>query len=129
MEPTLFEGDKVVCSFLDPKFWEVSIKDSYVYLLVTRGDVVIRRVNNKISTSKTLDLYSDNEFYAPYSIAAGDIREIWYVRAKISPFLPSPTNLSNRLAIEIEEMRSTLREMNVKLESLQENGIKNSRQE
>ncbi len=122
MEPTLFEGDKVVCSFLEPKYWETSLKDSYVYVIVTRGDVVIKRVFNKIRESKSLELHSDNEYYAPYSMAAGDIREIWYVRAKISPFLPSPINLTNRLSQEIEDLRTSLRALNQNFENLTNNG-------
>jgi phage repressor protein C with HTH and peptisase S24 domain len=122
MEPTLFEGDKVVCSYLDPKHWESSIKNNYVYLIVTRGDVLIRRVQNLISNNKTLELHADNVYYTANILAVGDIREIWYVRSKISPFLPSPTNLANRLAVEIEEMRSTLRELNTKVEYLSEKG-------
>ena len=33
MEPTLFEGDKVVCSFLEPTLWETSIKNNFVYVV------------------------------------------------------------------------------------------------
>ncbi|MEO1437994.1 MAG: S24 family peptidase, partial [Bacteroidota bacterium] len=50
MEPTLFEGDKVVCSYLEPTLWETSIKDNYVYVIVTRGDVLVKRVTNKLKT-------------------------------------------------------------------------------
>ncbi len=105
MEPTLFEGDKVICSFLDPTLWETSIKDHYVYVVVTRGDVVVRRVNNLLKTEKQLNVLSDNSFYEPYRINIGDIREIWYVRAKISPFLPSPQNIKNYLHDEVRELK------------------------
>ena len=86
MEPTLFEGDKVVCSYLEPTLWETSLKDNYVYVIVTRGDVVVKRVTNFIKEEKQIELISDNNFYEPHRINLGDIREIWYVRAKISPF-------------------------------------------
>ena len=55
MEPTLFEGDKVVCSFLEPTLWENSIKDNYVYVIVTRGDIVVKRVFNKLKEEKLLE--------------------------------------------------------------------------
>ncbi len=108
MEPTLFEGDKVVCSFLEPTLWESSIKDSYVYVVVTRGDVVVKRVHNHLKGDKQLLLSSDNGFYEPYRVNIGDIREIWYVRAKISPFLPSPQNVNNYLLEEIRELKQTI---------------------
>jgi hypothetical protein len=82
MEPTLFEGDKVVCSFLEPTLWESGIKDNYAYIIVTRSDVAIRRVRNFISENKELELFADNNFYEPYRVSLSDLREIWYVRAR-----------------------------------------------
>ena len=108
MEPTLFEGDKVICSFLEPSLWEGAVKDNYVYVVVTRGDVLVKRVFNKIKEEKTFHLISDNEFYEPYSIPMEDVREIWYVRAKISPFLPSPNNIQNIVRAEVKELKQTI---------------------
>ncbi len=108
MEPTLFEGDKVVCSYLEPTLWENSIKDNYVYVIVTRGDVVVKRVANELKEEKRLRLSSDNSFYDPYHANLGDIREIWYVRAKVSPFLPSPQNIQNYLYDEVKELKKTI---------------------
>ncbi|MCB0555281.1 MAG: peptidase S24 [Phaeodactylibacter sp.] len=108
METTLFEGDKVICSYLEPTLWESAIKDSYVYVIVTRGDVVVKRVVNFLKAEKQLELSSDNAFYEPYRVNLGDIREIWYVRAKISPFLPSPQNLKHYLHDEVQELKQTI---------------------
>jgi phage repressor protein C with HTH and peptisase S24 domain len=108
MEPTLFEGDKVICSYLEPTLWENSLKDNYVYVIVTRGDVVVKRVHNRLKDEKLIKLMSDNDFYEPYTVNIGDIREIWYVRAKISPFLPSPHNINNLLRGEIRELKNTI---------------------
>lgn len=105
MEPTLFEGDKVICSFLEPSLWESSIKDNFVYVIVTRGDVLVKRVYNRLKDRKQLILVSDNNFYEPYPVAFNDIREIWYVRAKISPFLPSPSNIQSMLQEELRELQ------------------------
>lgn len=119
MEPTLFEGDKVVCSYLEPTLWESSIKDNYVYVIVTRGDVVVKRLFNHIKESKTLELHSDNEFYKPYTVNLSDVREIWYVRAKVSPFLPSPQNLNRYMRDEIQELRKTIMRQTDLIEGLQ----------
>lgn len=108
MEPTLFEGDKVICSYLEPTLWENALKDNYVYVIVTRGDVVVKRVTNNLKEEKHLILSSDNEFYNSYQVNVGDIREIWYVRAKISPFLPSPQNINNLLRGEINDLKKTI---------------------
>ena len=110
MEPTLFEGDKVVCSFLEPTLWNTAIKDSYVYIIVTHGDILVKRVFNKLKEDNTLLLVSDNSFYNPYSIHVQDIKEIWYVRAKISPFLPSPQSIKHLVRQEVDVLKETLQE-------------------
>ena len=118
MEPTLFEGDKVICSYLEPTLWESSIKDNYVYIIVTRGDVLVKRLTNKIKSEKTLTLISDNSYYEPLDISIGDVREIWYVRAKISPFLPSPQNIQNMLRDEVKELQNTIKEQSRLIQNL-----------
>ena len=108
MEPTLFEGDKVICSYLEPALWETAIKDNYVYVFVTKSDVIVRRVKNKTTDKQSFLLVSDNSFYEPFEISWSDLNEIWYVRAKISPFLPAPSNLKNILRSEIDELKKTI---------------------
>ncbi|MCP4441700.1 MAG: peptidase S24 [Aureispira sp.] len=110
MEPTLFEGDKVVCSYLEPTLWESSLKNSYVYVVVTKGDVVVKRVQNRIKDEKLVRLISDNPYYEPFDMKVSDIKEIWYVRAKISPFLPSPGNIKSAMHDEITDLQTTLQQ-------------------
>ncbi len=119
MEPTLFEGDKVICSFIEPTLWENAIKDSYVYVVVTRGDVVVKRVTNELKSKKQLQLHSDNDFYQAYAVTMGDLRELWYVRAKISPFLPSPQNVHQYVRSEVNELKQTVRRQNDLIRQLQ----------
>jgi hypothetical protein len=118
MEPTLFEGDKVVCSYLEPSLWESSLKDSYVYVLVTKGDVLVKRVQNKIRDEKCINLISDNPYYEPYEVKITDVVEIWYVRAKISPFLPSPSNVKNMIKGEMDDLRKTIQNQSKIIENL-----------
>ncbi|MCP3931596.1 MAG: LexA family transcriptional regulator, partial [Bacteroidetes bacterium] len=108
MEPALFEGDKVICSYLDSNLWESSLKDNYVYVIVTKGDVMIRRVKIEAATNK-LEIIPDNKHYNPQSVNMADIREIWHVRAKISPFLASntPTRISPVLN-KINELKEVI---------------------
>jgi phage repressor protein C with HTH and peptisase S24 domain len=110
MEPTLFEGDKVVCSYLEPSLWESSVKDNYVYVIVTKGDVLVKRIENRMKEDKTLLLISDNAYYEPFAMKISEIKEIWYVRAKISPFLPSPSNIKSMLRGEIDDLRKTIQQ-------------------
>jgi phage repressor protein C with HTH and peptisase S24 domain len=120
MEPTLFEGDKVICSYLEPTLWESGVKDSYVYVVVTRGDVVVKRAFNHLKDKQSLELHSDNNFYEPYFLNLGDIREIWYVRAKISPFLPSPQNIKRYLHDEMKDLKQTIQNQSRLINNLNE---------
>ena len=110
MEPTLFNGDKVVCSLIETEQWGSAIKDNFVYVIVTHTDVLIKRLRNKIKSSGIIELCSDNDFYDPIALELPDICEIWYVRVKISPFMPSPKHVRNALYKEIDEFKSTIHE-------------------
>lgn len=118
MEPTLYEGDKVICSYLEPTLWETSVKKNYVYVIVTHGDVLVKRVHNKIKTDKSLMLFSDNVYYEPFEVKLSEIKEIWYVRAKISPFLPSPQNVKSILRDEVGDLKDSMLQQSTIIENL-----------
>ncbi len=109
MEPTLFEGDKVICSFLEPEQWAVALKDQEVYVFVTRTDVLVKRAMNLLAQREQVELLSDNDFYKPFRLPQGEIREIWRVRAKICPFLPAPRQSRPDLTEEVDRLRMALR--------------------
>ena len=88
-------------------------------MIVTKSDVLIKRVFNHLKEDKQLELISDNSFYQPYRIGLGEIRELWYVRAKISPFLPSPQNISNIIRDETLEMRKVMGNQSRMIQDLQ----------
>ncbi len=131
MEPTLFDGDKVVCSYIDKQYWD-SIKDNYVYILVSESGVVIKRAKNRIKDLLHLELFSDNSYYNPYIMQWEEIREIWYVNVKISPFMPSPTHVRNALHYELNDLKNTIvnqtsliKTLNVTIESMmKQNGAR-----
>lgn len=118
MEPTLFEGDKIVCSYIEPALWESGMKDGYVYVIVTQDDIVIRRVYNHLKINRLIEVHSDNKFYEPYSIPLSMIREIWYVRAKISPFLPAPNRIQHLFYDDMNSLKSTVTEQSRLIENL-----------
>lgn len=118
MEPSLFEGDKVVCSYVEPTLWESTIKNNHVYVIVTRGDIVVKRVVNKLRDEKHLELHSDNTFYEMYKMNVGEIREVWLVRTKISPFLPSFPQNRNHLYEELNELKKTIQEQSRLIQEL-----------
>jgi SOS-response transcriptional repressor LexA len=86
MEPVIEDGDIVVCSFIEPNQWLHGIKDDHIYVIVTSTDIVVKRIKNLLRSKQAFQLISDNEAYRPYHLPAENVREIWFVRLKISPF-------------------------------------------
>lgn len=99
MAPTLTEGDKVIGEWV-PNLSE--IRDGRVHIVVHSKGVVIKRVLNRIKERGKLYLKSDTLTYrADYPIMEldpADVREVWYVRMKISGDLSEPSELYNRVA-------------------------------
>jgi hypothetical protein len=89
-----------------------------VYVFVTKGDVLVKRVQNKIREEKSVTLISDNAYYEPYDVKITEVVEIWYVRAKISPFLPSPSNVKTLIKGEMDELRKTIQNQSKVIENL-----------
>jgi plasmid maintenance system antidote protein VapI len=108
MEPSLYAGDKVVCSFMDSNNFYSSVRNNLVYVVVLEGAVVVKRVINKIKEQKTLLLISDNNYFKPYEVPIEEVKEIWHVDVKISPFLPSPNNIRNVFHEEMDDMKRTI---------------------
>lgn len=118
MEPTLFSGEKLVCSFVEKDNWVNGLRDNYVYVIVTEGSVVVKRIINKIKTDAYLLLRSDNNFYEASELNISEVKEIWQVTYKISPFMPSPTNIRNGLHQEVDSLRDVIAEQSKMIQSL-----------
>ena len=118
MEPTLFHGDRVVCKFVPKEDWENAIRNNFVYVLVSKSDVLIRRIVNKIKDERLLVLNSDNGFFEANNVDIDQIEEIWQVSLKISPFVPSPTNQRNDFHSDIDNMRDTINQQSTVIKTL-----------
>jgi hypothetical protein len=117
MEPTLLDKDQVVCTFVEPSLWAVSLKNMQVYVVITKGDVVVKRIHVLPRERRGIELISDNGFYPNQYISFADVREIWHVRTKISPFLHTPPSYNPDLRdlriqiVQMEQLTSDLRDM------------------
>lgn len=107
MEPSLFKGDYIICSYVENWEW---LRDMYLYVVVVQGDVLVKRVKNHIRTNKTLEIISDNRYYPPFLLSQNDIVEVWAVKARVTYNFPAPLLPSNdhihdvtrNLAIELQ---------------------------
>jgi len=120
MMPFLQQGDKVVCRFIEPQDWITSIRDHHVYVIVSRGNVVVKRVVNNLNRHRHLLLVSDNEEFKPYRLNVNDIREMWYVKTRISTFDHSQKDNNSALQDQMVNMQSAFLEQKQMLKMLLE---------
>jgi len=118
MEPSLYAGDKVVCSYIDSNNFYSSVRNNLVYVIVMDGSLVVKRVLNKVRENRTMIMLSDNSYYQPYEVAIEDIREIWHVEVKISPYLPSPNNIRNAFHEEMDGMKKIIDQQSKSIQML-----------
>ncbi len=105
MEPTLYRGDRVVCSFLEPDAWKEGIKDGDVYVIVTYRDVLVKRVVNLIAHNGSLELRSDNAVYKPITLPVVEVKELWRVRLKMSSVLSQQISDLERIEQQLQELK------------------------
>lgn len=122
MEPGLFHGDRIICSYAHPDKWVHGIRDHFCYVVVTKSEVAVRRVMNKLAETESLILMSDNNFYSPIRVHISEVQEIWLVIQKISPFLHSQAHQDDQareqigfMTDQLLEQQKLLQEINRKL--------------
>jgi len=131
MEPILFNGEQVICDFIEPDNW-TSLKSNYVYVIVTINGVVVKRIENRVGIDGNLLLRSDNNYYEDVHLPLSDVKEIWKVSYRLAPFLASPSNMRNGLNQEMDSLRNTISDQGKIIQSLNstiEKLLKQSRRE
>ncbi len=117
MEPTFMPNDIVIAAFIEPRYWGQAIKNSQIYIVVTKKDVVIKRVVNNISVQQTIECCSDNPGYEPYSIEVDDILEIWKARVKLTSHIdaPAPRINTDSISEQLEAQQKMLENLHLRL--------------
>ncbi|HHH53769.1 MAG TPA: S24 family peptidase, partial [Bacteroidetes bacterium] len=119
MEPTFQSGDIVICSPVeDSIYWSHNIKTGYVYVIVTKENIFIKRIINKLKDEKILELISDNDEYPATDINLEDIKEVWIVKMKISPFAHYTQNLGKELMDKYSKLHETILQQSKTIERL-----------
>lgn len=86
MYPTLYNGDRVICQYVNPNYWTHSIKGNHVYVIVTTDGVVVKRVKNRMALDQSLVICSDNQAYESYEMSIGEVKEVWKVEYVLKRF-------------------------------------------
>ncbi len=113
MEPTLYPGDYVVGRLVEKGDYD-QIRDHFIYVVVTREGVVIKRLINRLRQRGEIRCRSDNRKYSAYNIHEDDIVTIFEAKAKLSfNFTNEQGNLFD-MYHDLEERLSALEHSNKK---------------
>jgi phage repressor protein C with HTH and peptisase S24 domain len=116
MQPTLYEGDWVICRYVDN--WAREITDSYVHVVVTEERPVVKRLLNRLNERGQLTLQSDNIAYPSQFIDAATVREVWVAVGRLSRQF---TNPRYDLIKEVSRTRADVDEILARLIALEGN--------
>lgn len=109
MEPVLQNRDIIICSYVDDSaLWKYNLRSGYVYVVITQNDIVVKRINNRINEDNCLELLSDNSDYPPIIVKIEDVKEIWSVKMKMSPFAHSKISLRQEMANNYSALHETI---------------------
>ncbi|MGI4742607.1 MAG: XRE family transcriptional regulator [Janthinobacterium lividum] len=114
MQPTLYEGDWVICRFLDS--WDREIQDTFVHVVVTDEVPVVKRVLNRLGERGQLTLQSDNPAFAAQFLDAERVREVWRAVGRLSRQFANPRY---DLVKEVSRTRADVDELFARLTNLE----------
>lgn len=107
MEPTLYSGDYIVGRLIEKGDYQL-IKDYFIYIVVTRDGIVVKRLLNRLKERGQIRCRSDNRKFSAYNIEEDDIINIFQAKAKLSfNFSNEQANLFD-MYHELEERIETL---------------------
>jgi phage repressor protein C with HTH and peptisase S24 domain len=110
MQDTIQHGDYVIGRFCDNHFKDV--RDGYIHVVVTADNVLVKRLINKAETEHKLYLISDNDAYPEIVVDIDDVKEIWFVKSKLSSYMPVKKNdldkLIGDLTMQVHLLKSRL---------------------
>lgn len=113
MEPTIFDGTRIVVRLLDRSEW-AHIRSGDVYVVTDReGNTFVKRLRNNLDMSGKLTLISDNpnqRKYSPFQLYEDEIFNVWTIELVISDSVPpSERDQIDDLRDEMRELREWIR--------------------
>jgi transcriptional regulator with XRE-family HTH domain len=86
------------------------IKNGKLYILVLKDGIVLKRVFNFLNEEGKLLLVSDNRQYAPYTIEASDVQEVWKAHGLFTTKFPeldggASASLVDQLALQLFQLQ------------------------
>lgn len=110
MQDTIQHGDYVIGRFCDNHFRDV--REGYIHVIVTNDNVLVKRVINRAEAEHKLHLLSDNDAYPEIVVDIDEVKELWYVKSKLSTYMPvkkaDMDKLIGDLTMQVQLLKSRL---------------------
>lgn len=108
--PPLTEDCFVIAEFVESPY---NIKDGEPYIVVTKDDLLFKRVYDKRKKLGHLELHSDNKKVETYSVDMKEVKELWKYRMVLNTSKRKPENTGlediliklHDLQLEIEQLK------------------------
>ena len=106
MAPTFGNRDIVVCSYVDR--WHL-LKPWECYVVVTAENLLLKRIGDVITDRRgTVELFSDNPGYGPYTLPVSDLVQLWQVRGYLSTAVPPRPDRNGQTMERLHEVMELL---------------------
>jgi hypothetical protein len=106
--PAFLPGDVLIAEKLDPASGVKSISTDKFYVVVTKNNILIRKIDLNSLSKGVVNLYLGNKEEKITSVKLSDILEFWEVRLKVTRNIENENMTLNALLSEIKDIRQLL---------------------
>ena len=106
--PAFLPGDVLIAEKLDPASGVKSISNDKFYVVVTKNNILIHKIDLNSLSKGVVNLYLGNKEEKVTSVKLSDILEFWEVRLKVTRNIENENMTLNALLSEIKDIRQLL---------------------
>jgi signal peptidase I len=106
--PAFLPGDVLIAEKLDPALGVKSISNGKFYVVVTKNNILIHKIDLNSLSKGYVNLYLDNKEEKITPIKLSEILEFWEVRLKVTRNIENENMTLNALLSEIKDIRQLL---------------------
>jgi phage repressor protein C with HTH and peptisase S24 domain len=111
MQPTLLDGDFVICSLCEASDWEY-LSDGEICVVVSEKGLQVKRIRNQLRTQQNMVFISDNKLHPPFVMHAEEIQQLWKVNYRLSSkFADDHEGNSNSLDSRVSILESKVEKL------------------
>ena len=108
MAPSIHQGDLVVAKIIHHTNWTKHLGGKNLYVIVTKSDIVVRRVVNRIMQETCLILHTEDDLDSGHRVEMHEVRQIWQVTELITKNIDSQTGYIKSLEQQISILKQSL---------------------